>query len=315
MKQRIITALMIMATLVLVFFAREVTTYVFDAFIVGLAILATFEMTKIASKSGLYNFKYVALCYPVIAYGIFIFSIKIQMKWYMVLLFQLAILIALVGFLALYGILFRKKTENEIETRNLKLRVDNFSIYKAVHTLFICVYPSLLMLCFVAINNIESLSYIFEVSNEIMPKLSLFMLILTLVVPVFVDTFAYFTGSLIGGKKLCPNISPNKTISGTVGGIVWGILGALIAYLIFDAIPEYGIIFEELGFVFWQFIVLGFVTSVLSVLGDLFESYLKRKAGVKDAGDILPGHGGILDRMDSHILCVPAMFIFLIIIL
>ena len=315
MKQRIITAAMIIATLVLVFFAREVTTYVFDALIVGLSVIATFEMTKLASKSGLYNFKYVALCYTVIAYAVFIFSIKIEMEWYMVLLFQLAILIVLIGLLSLYGIIFRKKTENEIETRNLKIKVDNFSIYKAVHTLFVCVYPALLMLCFVAINNIGSLSYIFEVSTEIMPKLSLFMLILTLTIPVFVDTFAFFTGILIGGKKLCPKISPNKTISGTVGGIVWGILGALIAYLIFDAIPEYGVIFESLNFAFWQFIILGFVASVLSVLGDLFESYLKRKAGVKDAGDILPGHGGILDRMDSHIFCAPAMFIFLIIIL
>lgn len=120
---------------------------------------------------------------------------------------------------------------------------------------------------------------------------------------------------LFKGPKLCPKISPNKTISGALGGVIWGIIGSLAIFLIFNAIAEYNEAFVYVGFEFWQFIIIGFVASIMCVLGDIFESYLKRKARVKDSGDILPGHGGILDRMDSHIFCAPIVFLFLMILL
>ena len=77
----------------------------------------------------------------------------------------------------------------------------------------------------------------------------------------------------------------------------------------------YAEVFTQVGFAFWHFIIIGFIASVVCELGDLLESYIKRKANVKDSGDILPGHGGILDRMDSHIVCAPLIFIFLVILL
>ena len=86
-------------------------------------------------------------------------------------------------------------------------------------------------------------------------------------------------------------------------------------FLIFNAIPSFNEAFAFAGFQFWHFIILGLIASILCECGDLFESYLKRKAGLKDAGDILPGHGGILDRMDSHLFCAPVVFVFLIILL
>ena len=122
-------------------------------------------------------------------------------------------------------------------------------------------------------------------------------------------------GGIFGGKKLAPKISPNKTISGAIGGFVWGIACSAVTFLVFNSITEYAQVFEQLNLALWQFIILGAVVSALCQAGDLFESYLKRKAGVKDSGNLLPGHGGILDRMDSHLFSAPIVFLFIVIIL
>ncbi len=315
MKQRTITGAIIIATIILVLLARQLTTYIFDVFILLLSFIATYEMTNLLAKMNLYNNKYFAMCYPFFAYGLFILGINTSMKWYMIILIELALIVAFFGVLAMIGILLNKRTKNEIETRNLKLKVERFSMYKTIHTMFAYFYPSLLMLFFVAINNIQNMGYLFNVPVEYLAYVSIFALILTFTIPIFSDTFAYLTGMLFKGAKLCPKISPNKTISGAIGGIIWGIVGSLAIFLIFNSIPEYNEAFANVGFAFWQFIILGFVASIICICGDLFESYLKRKANVKDAGDILPGHGGILDRMDSHIFCAPVIFVFLILLL
>lgn len=116
------------------------------------------------------------------------------------------------------------------------------------------------------------------------------------------DTFAYMVGSTIGKHKLFPRISPNKTIEGFIGGMIFTILGAyILSYF-----------FSEMTFLNW--LVFALIVSIFGVLGDLIESMFKRQAGVKDSGNIIPGHGGILDRMDSVIFVAPFIFIYLLII-
>jgi len=105
------------------------------------------------------------------------------------------------------------------------------------------------------------------------------------------DIVAFFAGRLIGGPKLAPSISPNKTWAGAVGGVVGAIAIAMLA----------GIVLQ------WRYVsaapaavvALAGGLAMLAVLGDLFESWLKRRAGVKDSGTLLPGHGGVLDRLDG----------------
>lgn len=315
MKQRILTGAMIVAVLTLVLVARQLTAYIFDAFILMLAFFAAYEMSQLLAKMNLYNNKYFAMAYPFLSYGLFLIGIFNSMKWYMLLLIQLSLIIVLVMAQWFYNLLNSKQTKNEIVTRNLKIKTENFSIYKSVQTMFVYLYPVLLMLFFVLINNLSSMQYLFKVATQYLSFISIFALILTFIIPIFTDTFAYLTGSLFKGPKLCPKISPNKTISGAIGGVIWGTLGAVVLFLIFNAIPEYNEAFLSVGFEFWHFIILGFIASIVCQLGDLFESYLKRKANVKDSGNVLPGHGGILDRMDSHIFCAPLVFIFLLIIL
>lgn len=111
------------------------------------------------------------------------------------------------------------------------------------------------------------------------------------------DTGAYYAGTLLGKNKLCPSISPGKTVEGFVGGLLTGVLAAVALGLF--VLPEVSAL--RLG-------LLAIPLTCIGVAGDLTESILKRAAGVKDSGNILPGHGGILDRIDSLILTAPVLF-------
>ncbi len=109
------------------------------------------------------------------------------------------------------------------------------------------------------------------------------------------DVGAYFSGRRFGKHKLAPGISPGKTWEGVFGGLVCNLVWMLIVYQL-----SHG-----WGLELWQFIFIGLVTSAMSVAGDLYQSILKREAGVKDSGKLLPGHGGVLDRIDSVIAAAP----------
>ena len=119
------------------------------------------------------------------------------------------------------------------------------------------------------------------------------------------DTFAYLVGSFFGGKKLCPKLSPKKTWSGAIGGVIGGIVGAILVLAIFGSRVHLGFDNKWLFF-----IIVGAISSVLTIAGDLFESSIKRKVGIKDMGNILPGHGGILDRIDG--ISFVALFIYIL---
>ena len=139
---------------------------------------------------------------------------------------------------------------------------------------------------------------------QIVPDSGAFLLLYCLVVVVLVDTGAYFAGRAYGKHKLAPNISPGKTIEGTVGGVLVGTLGGVVVKGIFDFFwPEL-----SMGIGWVATLVFGVLISGLAVVGDLVESLLKRDAKVKDAGALLPGMGGLLDRIDSPLLGIPGMY-------
>lgn len=137
--------------------------------------------------------------------------------------------------------------------------------------------------------------------NDYNPKIiiGLFILIWTN------DTFAYIVGKSIGRTKLFEKISPKKTIEGFLGGILFAILaGYLISKYYIKANPE----FSDRSILIWTSIAV--IVGIVGTIGDLIESKFKRIAGVKDSGNIMPGHGGILDRLDSVIFVAPIIFLF-----
>jgi phosphatidate cytidylyltransferase len=154
------------------------------------------------------------------------------------------------------------------------------------------IYPAILLLSVLTMNDFDGAK-------------GLLALILIFVISPCSDVMAYLVGMTYSkikkgnAKKLCPKLSPNKTVAGAIGGTIGGAIGALIIYFIFKekaltlntTVPAL------------IFILVGLVGSVLTIIGDLFESSIKRKVGIKDMGKIMPGHGGVMDRIDGMVFC------------
>ena len=125
-------------------------------------------------------------------------------------------------------------------------------------------------------------------------------ILIMLMACVFSDIGGYTVGKLIGGPKLT-RLSPNKTISGAIGSIFFTVLGTILILLLFNKINENQTKYDiSVMFSIWLILM-----SIYCQIGDLFISYLKRKAKLKDTGNLLPGHGGILDRVDGIIFAIP----------
>ena len=117
------------------------------------------------------------------------------------------------------------------------------------------------------------------------------------------DSVAFFAGRAFGKRKLAPSISPGKTIEGA--------MGAWIGVTIYLGVMILGFKFLPLDIPVYKLVLLGFLLTYISILGDLFESWLKRCADVKDSGSALPGHGGILDRIDAILSTLPLQVLLL----
>ncbi|SMB94014.1 phosphatidate cytidylyltransferase [Desulfonispora thiosulfatigenes DSM 11270] len=130
-----------------------------------------------------------------------------------------------------------------------------------------------------------------------------FLLLLLLFIIIWAtDTGAYFTGRFLGKNKLAPQISPKKTIEGAIGGLISSVICAIIFVSFYKIIP--------VPFV----ILIAIIISTMGQIGDLIESSFKRFVGIKDSGNIIPGHGGILDRFDSTITTAPILYYILILL-
>lgn len=158
-----------------------------------------------------------------------------------------------------------------------------------VYSILPIVYPSIFLLSMLSANHLKN-------------GLGFIALITAFVISPMSDTFAYLVGSRIGGPKLCPKLSPKKTWSGAIGGTIGGILSSILVYVIFR--PNVNFFSPIL-----LFIVVGILGSIITIFGDLFESLIKRKVGIKDMGKIMPGHGGVMDRIDGTLFLIVFTYI------
>ena len=219
----------------------------------------------------------------------------------------------LVVFIAVfaYNYFDKDRTKVKIEYDGLKLSIKEYSFKSAISTTFNCIYPTLLLLLFIVINHFDSFTNDLSKLNTLTNvNLGLIILLTTIITSVFSDVFAYFVGGLIGGKKLCPNISANKTISGAIGAVFGSVLAGVALFIILSTNNYIANAFESINLTLLGFIFISIFASIFTQLGDLFESILKRKAKVKDSGNVLPGHGGLMDRVDG--LSFNTLFIFIV---
>lgn len=282
MRQRLITASVLIAIVLLLLAGRFLYVGILDVGIGVTGIVACFEMSNILTNMGKKNFSYISAFYPAMFYLMLVFTEQFGLQTYWFVLLEV---FALVFIYVLCVIVALCKYKNEEHSA--------WSI--AFYSFIPCVYPGLFVSMLFVLNNIE----LFAGSITKLPWLSMMLILLVMLITILSDTLAFFVGRAFKGPKLAPKISPNKTISGGVGGLIGGIIGSMIVFLVFHFISPLDSILVTLGLKWWFFILVGLFGSMVSQCGDLFESYLKRRADMKDSGNILPGHGGVMDRVDA----------------
>ena len=296
MKQRTKTAIIIIAVVLVALASRLLYVGLFDIFVGFVAITGCIEICKMFESSGRRHCSFVASLYPVTFYVDFIICKLTGATVFWHCMTQLILFVALL----LLSLLLEVKAGFKPALRYM------------FNTLKIMVYPGLFFCSLFVINNIEILIGL-EMSYA---QLSFTMLALVLLISSFTDTFAWAFGSLIRGPKLAPKISPNKSISGALFGLLGGVLAGLFTYGLCSVISPFNdVVIVQLGLNIWHFVLFGFIGSIIGQIGDLFESFIKRRCGVKDSGNIFPGHGGMMDRVDSEIANAVAVLVCFLIIL
>ena len=309
MKKRIYSSVLIVLILAILFVLKIfVSDYFFDAFFVFFSCIASFEMSRLLSKTRLYNFQILSVIFPALMLAsnlvcVFYAGTTSNIYWILwAILIDFGLMIVTLLGTFLIQLMRKKKVIDEMATRGVKnTSIAKFAFKKCFNTLIIFIYPAFFFLFFVFINHMGELPL--DKFVGLNADISIFILLTTLLIPMFNDTFAMLTGSVIGGKKLCPRVSPGKTISGTVGGILWSVLLMACVWLIFANISGFSFMWSS--FPIWAYLIIVLLGTGIAVAGDLFESILKRRAGVKDSGRLIPGHGGLLDRIDSYIFMAP----------
>lgn len=132
------------------------------------------------------------------------------------------------------------------------------------------------------------------------------LMVLTFAVPLIGDTCAMFAGSSIGGRKLCPAVSPNKTVSGSIGGLTGSMIASMLVCVLASALCDAPTLAKLPAW--WHYLLIGIFGGVVGQTGDLFASLVKRHSGIKDFSDLFPGHGGMLDRLDSVLFMAILMY-------
>ncbi|MBR4004194.1 MAG: phosphatidate cytidylyltransferase [Clostridia bacterium] len=309
MKDKIKVGLILTLCLLLCLVIQFFSSHVFDFIIFMLAFMGTIEFRKLQLKAGYPAFDY---CPEIACFLVFVVSFTgFLCNWSAVTILLIVFAIVLVFYLTIFlgsFLVFPKDLEKDEFRLVSNMSIKQFAFFKANNTLACMAYPTLIMFFMYFINHISNIGLVaFEV-NTAGVNMGFFGLILLFAICCLSDTFAMLLGCLVGGKKIFPKISPKKTLSGCLFGLLGGLIGSIATYFVFASI--YPAVFEMVSF--WQFAIIGVLGSVVSQAGDLFESYIKRKANVKDAGDIFRSHGGMLDRFDSIIFTTPYIFICLL---
>lgn len=288
MLKRILTAIVLLAVVLGTLFGlRQLSLFYVDALILICMAVGVYEMIS-AFKAGKYRPMAIPLAIAVV--GIY------PAVWFL----RETGIVAVVAVTVMIAL--------SIFTFDHKYELKDF-----LATAFILFYPIVMLSIFFLINGKTTLGD--DPVNENYGDMIGIML--ALFIPVFTDTFAYFTGMAIGGRKLCPEISPKKTIAGAVGGLFGGMAASVIVFLLFDYYGVFDTMKNVNLFAMTTninasaaiYVVVGLAGAVASEIGDLAASWIKRRAGIKDFGKIFPGHGGIMDRLDSILFVLPIIYL------
>lgn len=283
LKRTISGAVYIALLLISILFSTESFIILFGIFL----IIATYEFCNLVKLNKIFSILFVSLFYSTVA---------------------------LISF-------YRTETENYISSllkENIQFTIDIDKLFSVLLIITLIISVKCIVFLFNDTQTIGKLSkYIYLLGYIMLPfifitKISFGIkdynpkIIIGLFILIWTnDTFAYLVGKSIGKHKLFERVSPKKTIEGFFGGVVFAAFaGFLISKFYIKPNPD----FSQKSILIWTIIAL--IVSIFGTIGDLIESKFKRIAGVKDSGTIMPGHGGVLDRLDSVIFVAPVIFLF-----
>lgn len=291
MFKRLLTGILIVAIIVGFTLLRMVHLAFFDVFVLVLMMISAYEFIKANKSQNKTLFERLIFLYPIPVCVGYIFANNIVSALFIQLLSILVIfLISLIIELIIYAV--ERKTHPPIEPDNLLIVTKN--------TMSIIIYPlSIISFLFI----INHFGQYFGINN-----IGYILIILTFGVSMVTDTFAYIFGMLFGKNraKLSPEISPKKSVIGAIMGLVGGLIVGMAGWLMFyqlDILNANLSAYLNMASSLALFSMIGLVGSLATQLGDLVASAVKRKANIKDFSNILPGHGGIMDRIDGEIFC------------
>ncbi len=288
MKKRAISSIFIMLAIVLAIASKFLVGEVFDIFVAVIGIVGALEMCNMLEKKGIKVSRFLSSMFIVVLYFAVVIGLNTMADLKLAFLYILDAFLLYVFVIFIYELIVNKQD-----------RIGS-ALTITLNSLRVMVYPGLLLSIFFVINHIEA----FTTVNIKVPYLSLILIVFIWGIALLSDTFAYLVGSTLRGPKLCPKISPNKSWSGAIGGVIGGVLMGVITYLLIKNIDCLNVILTSTHINLAWLMVLGGLGSAVSQVGDIFESWLKRRAGVKDSGNFMPGHGGMLDRVDALMFCL-----------
>lgn len=292
MKTRFFTGVAYMLVLVIAYTLKALAhDLYFDALLYAFSLIGASEMVravgeKLTHSQRILVFSFAGICVPCVAFAEN-YGVGAQVALLCFFVFALSSLC-----------LFVFNYE--------KVNLENVGL-----SLLCAIYPTVLLLPTVFANHISGGSELQKFAFN-----SNLAVLLILAISPISDTFAYLFGKFLHEKfpkKMAETISPNKTVVGGVGAIVGGIVGAVAVYFVYNAL--FGC-FDDMLKWLSLYIAIGVVISIANAFGDLVESAIKRKLGIKDMGKLLPGHGGILDRIDGTIFAgIAVYFVFIVVFL
>lgn len=268
MLKRVITAILLFLILAVFFALKLVRKEFFDLLIIVVAVVGSLELIKALGDKIHLASKIVAVLFAPLVIVTSVF-------------FKAYLFYFIVGYLT-------------IATAVTLFTAKEDFVSKLAYTLLALFYPTVPLIFMSLINAMGSFSY--------------FALCSLIFTTIFSDTFALLVGTKFKGVKLCPHISPNKTVSGAIGGLIGGMVANVLVFLVFYMLKLNPFNTADFVSVIIYTALTGIVFSIATQFGDLVESAIKRSLGVKDMGSFLPGHGGLLDRVDGWIFNAVAVF-------
>lgn len=320
-KQRILSGFVIVLAL-LAFFALRilVNSYVFDLLIGVLMIVSAYEVDNLLHKMGRPTYFLGFGVYPLLSFisVLVCLSLGLSFLWYV--LINLGIILVLGIGMAFLPLISKKTVYKNRIADGYKYGNVRYSITKSLNTCFVCVWPVFLFSFAFAINHFNNfelainqnwLSY----SGVEGVDVGIIGLLLLFVTTVLADTCAMLIGRLLKTPKInLQKLGPGKSWGGLLGGVIGALIGALCVYGVLSLFNNYSTLFTILDISILHFVVIGLVCGLFNMVGDIFSSYFKRRAVVKDFSQLIPGHGGVMDRINGLVLnsfCVFAILLIL----